>query len=201
MRRMHSILLAAFTFCFFTSAASATPLDLVLPPSPDIVSQFITVDYAAATGTLSADGYALELADGVGGPEAIRGGTFGLHAILDDLGNLQAGGTLSIGGTIPTIGANSGTLLTGTLTSFGFRPVGGDPLEFLFEVTGGDLAGLYGELGAVILSGTGFAGSFASDFGSGIMQSVSDTAPVPEPSAALVFMLGALVVGKASRSS
>jgi hypothetical protein len=71
-------------------------------------------------------------------------------------------------------------------------------------VTGGDLAADYGGIGAsagVILSATGFTGSFASDFdnliggqlGSG--SGVSDTGvPVPEPSSFILTALGLLAL-------
>ena len=43
-------------------------------------------------------------------------------------------------------------------------PAGGDPLEFVFDVTGGDAAGLFGPGGGVILSDANFGGSFAVDW-------------------------------------
>ena len=69
-----------------------------------------------------------------------------------------------IGGTIASLGFSSGTLLTGDLTAFGFLNAGGDPLEFLFGVTGGDAASHFGPVVGIRLSNSGFTGTFASNF-------------------------------------
>ena len=71
-----------------------------------------------------------------------------------------------MGGTIAALGANSGTLLTGTLTAFGF-PVGpGQIFEFLFTPTGGDLLTGFGTEGGIILDAgaNDFTGSFDPPF-------------------------------------
>ena len=172
--------------------ANAAPLNLVLSDTPDIVSGFIDVSYDSASQQLSASGFALEI-DVDGGPTiAITSGTFDITASIDNSGNLL-GGTFEIGGTIADLGFNSGTLITGDLINFGFRPEGGDPLEFVFDITGGDAAGLFlaeGAFGGIILSGTGFGGSFAADFANDGISGVADTAPVPVPAAAWLLMSG-----------
>ncbi len=168
----------------------AAPLGLTLADAPDIAVGFITVSYDAASDTLSAAGFALQY-DG-GGAEntsTITGGLYTLTATIDDSGNLL-GGSFTISGTIPSLGANSGTLLTGVLTDFGFNESGGDPLEFLFAPTGGDLAPLYSAESGIIMSFTGFGGSFTEDFentGTG----VADVAAIPVP-AAVWLMLSAM---------
>lgn len=177
------------------SQAQAAPLNLTLLPAPDIFSGFIDVAYTAGTDAFTANGFAQTLDDdGIGAPEAIAGGTFDLSASINDLG-LLGGGTLDIGGTVAALGFNSGTLLTGNLTAFGFPAAGGDPLEFLFSVTGGDAAGLYGGVGStggVILSGgTGFTGDFTADF-RGTGSAVADVAPIPLPAAVWLFGTGLL---------
>lgn len=178
--------------------AQATPLNLTLSNFPDIISGFIDVIYDATTDNFSASGYALELDDGVGMPESISGGTFDITVMIDDSG-VASGGTLTIGGTVLALGFSSGTLLTGTLTDFGYSGTGGDPLEFLFDITGGDASGLYGAAPAgVILSATNFGGSFAVDFDNliggvlytGTGTAISDIAPVPEASSLLLFGSG-----------
>ena len=170
------------------NSANAALLGLNLDPAPDIFSSFITVDYDMGTQTLTADGFALNLFDGA--DNAIAGGTFSLTASVDNSGVLS-GGSLMIGGT--TGGFNSGTLLTGSLTALGFDDAGGDPLEFMFDVTGGDLAGMYGSSGGIIMTNTGFnAGLFTGNFTSGDMAASSDTGvptSVPEPESLLLLSL------------
>jgi hypothetical protein len=174
--------------CTGAGPALATPLNLVLEQFPDVLSGNMDVVYDAAGETLTMDGFALELDDdGVGTAVGITDGTFELLAGIDSSGGLD-GGSLTIGGTIPSLGFNSGTLLTGSLVAFGFPGAGGDPLEFVFDVTGGDLASLYGEgPGGIIVGDSGFGGSFAADWDNLMMGiagtgfAVSNTAPVPEP--------------------
>jgi hypothetical protein len=183
--------LVAVLIMGMSSLAQAAPLNLTLNDFPDIVSSFIDVNYDAASDTFTASGFALELDDDGSVPaEAIAGGTFDLSATIDAAGNI-AGGLLTIGGTVASLGFNSGTLLTGNLTAFGFPDLGGDPLEFLFDVTGGDAAGLYGSIGGIILGGTNFTGDFTKDF-NGDGSAVANVAPVPLPAAVWLFGVGLL---------
>jgi len=199
-------MLTAGTFLMLGASAQAAPLNLTLNDTPDIVSSFIDVTYDAGTDIFNASGFALELDDDGSGPaEAIAGGTFDLAATIDASGVLS-GGSLTIGGTVASLGFNSGTLLTGTLTAFGFPDAGGDPLEFLFDVTGGDAAGLYGGIpGGVILSATGFTGDFTTNFDNlisgipGTGAAVSDVAPVPLPAAVWLFGAGLLGLAGVAR--
>jgi len=188
----------SFLACFgWIGVASATPLNLLTLP-PDVFSSLIQVDYDATGDTLTAVGTALTFDDdGVGPQVPITAGTFNLAATVDAAG-AASGGSLTIAGTIPGLGFNSGTLLTGTLSSFGFPDAGGDPLEFIFNVTGGDAASLYGATANVVLTGAALPATlFASDFSNdGLGQ--SDTA-VPEPSAAALALAGALGFGAARR--
>ena len=176
-------------------SAQGAPLNLTLLDTPDILSSFITVNYIAGAQSLTAQGFAIQLdAPPV---QSITDGTFDLVASIDNGGNLL-GGTLDIGGTIAGLSTTS-TLLTGTLTDFGFPDAGGDPLEFLFNVTGGDAATLYGGIGAVggvILSGFSLPASlFTEDWTSGAFQAVADVAPVPLPAA--FWMFGSALIGLA----
>jgi len=187
------VLAAAALALLWTTPASATPLQLELLQFPDVVSGFLDVTYSSGSDTLSISGFALELDDdGVGEALTIQGGLFDLTASIDAAGALSAG-TLTISGAVPSLGFDSGTLLTGVLTAFGFPDSGGDPLEFVFAVTGGDLAGLYGTGPAGLIVGqSGFGASFASDFdnllgGPGTGAGVSNAAPVPEAGTALLL--------------
>ena len=195
-----SLLIAALALGV-TGPAQASLLNLI-PEEPDIFSSFTDVSYNAGTDILNASGFAISLDDdGVGLSEPIAGGTFDLTAMIDASGTLS-GGTISILGTVG--GAVSGTLLTGTLTDIGFNDAGGDPLEFLFSVTGGDLAGLYGGTGGIILTGTGFT-SWVTSFQNAPFSGMSDTfavSPVPVPAAVWLFgsaLLGLAGFGRHSR--
>jgi hypothetical protein len=197
--RLLVFLMALVSMC----AAHASPLNLVLSQTPDILVQLTDMEYDAGTDLFTADGLAVNLNDD-GSPDLISGGNFSLSASIDDTGTL-AGGTLSVTGTIAGLGYNSGTLLTGNLTAFGFLDGGGDPLEFLFEVTGGDAAGLYPSVAGAILTSTGFGG--IGDFTTGFTNSGTgnvNIAPVPLPAAVWLFVTGVLGLaglGRAHRQS
>jgi len=173
----------------FTTVAQAANMDLELFANPDIFSSFIDVSYDADLDTFTASGLAMELQDNTGTIHNITGSSFNIDATIDASGNASFG-TLTIGGTVSALGFNSGTLLEGNLTAFGFPDAGSDPFEFLFDVTGGDWASDIGPVAGVILTDTDFGGSFASDFannGSGL----SDTGtPVPLPATLPLLMLG-----------
>jgi len=193
--------LFALLFSFaLASPASALPLYLTMPDAPDIASAFITVTYDAAIDSLEAFGTAITFDDGLG-QQLIRDGTFNLTATIDGGGALSSG-SLTIGGNIGGPGPTPPpTLRTGTLTAFGFPDSGGDPLEFLFEVTGGNLAGRYGGTGGVILSllSGGFDGTtFDADFGTSGANAVADTS-VPEPGTLPLVLLGSVGLAAAAR--
>ena len=196
-----SLLLTALAFGTAGSAQAA--LLNLMPDTPDITSAFINVDYNGGTDLLTASGTALSLDDdGVLPALNIVGGSFDLNATIDAAGILS-GGTISIGGTIAGIGAISGILLTGELTDVGFSDTGGDPLEFLFDVTGGDLSSLYGGTGGIILTSSGFQNWV--DFQNFAFSGVSDTfavSPIPVPAAVWLFgsaLLGLAGFGRHSR--
>lgn len=197
----YRIRLTLFVASVMLGAAEASlipgPLGLV-PGSPDISSSFIDVSYVGNSnaGTLNASGFAVVLTP-PGSPSGnIAGGTFDVSAFIQS-NALTASGTLNIGGTIPGLGFNSGTLLTGTLSSMGAGP--GDALEFAFDITGGDAVGVFGGFGAtagVIVSKSGYPGSFDSNFSSSPFAALADTFPVavPEPSPIIIWsLLGAAV--------
>jgi hypothetical protein len=166
-------------------AAQAASLNL-LPVPPDVFASQVGVTYNATTDSFSANGVAISLDDDGSGPvSVITNGTLAINATINGSGALS-GGSISIGGTIPSLGYNSGTLLTGSLSQVGFPTTGSggtfDPLEFLFSATGGDLASLYDPTASngVILSFSGYPGSWANDFS-------NITAGQPAPGVADVF--------------
>lgn len=188
--------------------AQAASLGFTLLDVPDIASFNIDVAYDAGTDTLTATGFALTIDYSETDPaENITDGSFSVVATIDSTGAIS-GGTVTITGTVPVLGFNSGTLLTGDLTDFGFPDAGGDPLEFLFDVTGGDAAALYGDKGGIKLiafapAGGGFTGDWTTDWDNlgpfGFGTGEADTAAVPVP-APLLLLLSALIgVGVSSR--
>ncbi len=207
MPRYHTILgsLAVLTLA---SRAGAAPLNLILECRPDITSGFIDVEYDASSDILSANGFALSIVDNCANPSVDFDvlGSFDIAATVDGVGVASAG-TLSITGEVLGFGPN---LLSGTLSAFGFLDApGGDIFEFLFTITGGDLAipayfGNPGNTVGVILNaaGSGFDGTFGSNFNNngglpGYGYGVSDTAPpVPEPVTCALMLAGAVMSGR-----
>lgn len=125
-----------------------------------------------------------------GSMKTIADGDYNITATIDEFGN-ATDGSLTIQGTIAALGYASGTLLTGDLTDFGFPDAGGDPLEFLFVVTGGDAFDLFGPVVGIILSDSGFTGTF-SDFqntGNGT-NTLAPSRVVPEPGSILLILTG-----------
>lgn len=183
---------------------------------PDLRSVNGDVVYTSGADALSITAYAESITFSPGVVELIYDvpdtdgfGDFSINA------NISAGaaldgqaitGKLSIAGTVRSTMPASGPLLTGDL--FAFRSTGGDQMEFLYRITGGAFAGLYGGLdavGFVVLGGTGFLGDFNSDFDNygidGFGTAVADTfaASVPEPGSLLLAVFGAVGLAGAAR--
>jgi hypothetical protein len=160
------------------------------PGTPNIESTLLTVDYIGDNtgGQLFATGPSDVLTLSGNTDFIIVGGTININAYIE-FNSQIASGTLTIGGTIPGLGLTSGTLLTGTFSSTvasqAFGAGSGDPLEFLFTVTGGDAATLYGGIGATVgvtLSQSGYAGSFDANFSSDPNGAAANTfQPGPPP--------------------
>lgn len=187
------------------SPLSAGMLDLELLDSPDVFSAFLSVSYDSAAEELHAVGFAFTLEDEFGTLTNINNGTFELFASVSNTG-VATNGTLTIGGELLGLGSVN-PLLTGDLTDFGAMDGGGDLFEFLFTVTGGDLANTenYGEPGAivgVILTGafddSDSAGVFSGDFANGGMG-FSDTARVPEPATIWLGLFGLCAIARRKR--
>jgi hypothetical protein len=188
---------------FEGSPARGSSLNLVLE-NPDISALSLTASYDASsgsTGTLTVTGWPTSFnITGTDTPDYpyIDNGQYDLTAQITKTGQ-PISGTLDIGGTIPGL-ASSGTLLTGQLSQFGFEsPPGGDIFEFLFNITGGDLASYYhGQAGIILTAnGSGFDGSFTTNFATAASQAIADNfAPgaVPEPTTA-ILLLSILAVG------
>ena len=203
--------------------AGASPLDLTTNSPGDVTSFSYDVEYDHSTGVLTAnstsDGNAYSVLDDNG---YFYPATVSLTATLNPANGDLVSGTLSIDGTEYYTGDNSpllnngndGLLLTGNLTAFGFPdPTDSTnvPLEFEFQVTGGELTApgepYYGATtGGMILhmfsTTPYFTGAWPStDFGSqtsdNMLNTSSDTfpmtyAPTPEPSTFVLLAVGLL---------
>jgi hypothetical protein len=198
-------LAVACSVALLSSSAYAGLLNLT-QSTPDITSEFIAVSYTLPddNGLFEALGTASHLDfDGTDPPDhAITDGSFHISITIGPSTGVPIGGTLAITGTVDVF--TSGTLLTGTIDQFGFQDAGGDLFDFTFDVTGGDLAALYGAKAGVILDaqGSGFTGSFARAFDNGLGLGVSDTfplEPVPEPCTLLLAFTALGVILPARR--
>lgn len=120
-------------------------------------------------------------------------GSANISLLINDAGQLN-GGTIEVRGTLnnPACGLASGTLLTGTVTAFGFldNPSGPDGTatdlyDFQFTITGGALvtSGLFpagGQGAATVASeGSTFAGNFNTAFSD--RRAKLDLGPLPGP--------------------
>jgi hypothetical protein len=192
------------------SPARGSTIDLSDIQNPDIAALSLTTKYtpsAGSTGTFTINGWPTSFTVATGdGPHAISvTGTYSLTAQINKATGQFLSGSFMIGGTIPTMpGINSGTLLTGTLTNFGFGNGGGDFFQFLANITGGDLAHYYpGKLGIQVdANNSGFTGSFMTSFASADSDTSSDNASltvVPEPSTATVLCGGLACLTIAAR--
>lgn len=199
---------AALAVVMLGSSVSQAALLNLVPDQPDVTTSFMGVSFDSGTSTFTANGFAVTLdLDGIAPPDHnITGGTYALTAVVDDIGN--ASGTISIGGTVPALGFNSGTLLTGNIEAWGFVDGGGEIFEFLFAVTGGDLVPLYpvgtqATRGGTVINAvdSNFDGTFGSNFANSGFSGSSDTFPTPEPAsiATMLIGLGLLAAGNVWR--
>lgn len=204
MRKLFPAILCSLVVAF-AADVQAAPLNLTLNPSPDITSQFVELQYIAATDSLSVDGYSVTIDDDNAGPlidfdDAFSALNFNIDATVDGLGNASAG-SLSVSGDLSSSLGISGLLLTGDLVLFGFDsqdPGSGlDFFEFVFEVTGGQMAtfqyfGTPGSFVGVIYDTfeNVFNGTWNSNFADiNNGGSHTDLAPVPIPEPATLGLL------------
>lgn len=199
MKVSNSIKVAAIALFFGPAFAQGALIGVTLEPFPDIFSSFLDVSYDASIDELLVSGFPTTYnPDGLG-PNNITGvdRSFDISVDVGDSG-VPTGGMLSITGSVL---GNGPTLLTADLVDFGFMdPPGGEIFDFLFTVNGGDLAGDFGGIGAMVgvildINDAGaFDGTFTSNFMSSGSAGVSDTG-VPEPmTASLLGVMGSLLI-------
>lgn len=201
MQRSVARALCAVTVLTVAATTQADLIGLPLLDAPDLASGFLTSTYDAGPGFLTIDGFALEFDDDGSIPaNLITGGVFNLDAVIDDSGEATAG-SLAILGNVDGFGPD---LLRGNLVDFGFIDGGGQILEFLFEVTGGELDELYGGEGALFgvildVNDVGYSGDWTESFA--LSNGVADTAPIPATGVLAVFAGLAFARGRRDRSS
>ncbi|HPF39711.1 MAG TPA: PEP-CTERM sorting domain-containing protein [Phycisphaerae bacterium] len=175
------------------TAANAALVGVTLDPFPDLFSSFLDVTYDESIDELLVSGFPTTYTpDNMTGPQNVLGPnqSFTIDLTVDNAG-VASGGSLSVMGNVLSSGPD---LLQADLLDFGFiDPPGGEIFDFLFVVSGGDLAADFGGIGATIgvildINDPGaFDGTFDSDFATTGAAGVSDTG-VPEPTS--IFLLG-----------
>lgn len=134
------------------------------------------------------------------------GESFTIGITVDAAGNLvggNAGDDLSIIGFIDLDGNGSldvgGVLLTGEVTGFGYQENGAtDLFDFTFSVTGGALAGAFGNVVGVSMQSerSSFAGNFENNFAGGAKGTLG---VIPEPTTTLLLGSGLAGLAMAGR--
>ncbi len=204
---MNGIRIAVFLtaiVCAFPLSARASLIDgFGIEDGPTLLTQSLLVAYDVDSDTLFIRGFNASLDEG-NGDRSVEGTGV---AVAVDLFFGRGGatlGTFQIAGTILSMGYDSGLLLSGEITNFGFpefEESGGvdtNILQFAINITGGDAAGLFGNELAFLVNGTGFPGGFGADWvndgnGSGL---AGQLAPVPLPATVWLMLCALAALGK-----
>ena len=199
-------LVATFAVAMLGTTAAQAFISLGLTGgTPDIVAQELAVIYMGNndSGTLTADNFGgfagFSVIEPPGTPMGdISDFFFHLDAAVD-FNDSTATGNLTLSGDVAGLGLN-GVLLVGTLNSTLANPTfgtpGGESLEFLFEVTGGLAAGLFGDTAGVILSNSGYMGSFDEAFGEPENAAADTFGVVPAPGTLLLLAGGLMLFAR-----
>lgn len=193
IRAMRRGLLAVFLVLVISSVSQAGPIGVEIEPYPTIMAGFIVSSYNATTGSFVANGWALTLDTGTGQKSITT--PFILTATIENTG-VAKNGTLTIGTT-----STSPLLGSANLVGFGFNPVQGGVLEFLFStvgLTGSYVPGTFSgtkPVDVMLSVGNTFMGNFNNTW-----TSSSNTAQIredgpadgaPEPSTLLLVLAAA----------
>jgi len=182
-------------------AAQAAPLNLDLQ-LPAINASYMSTDYDAGTGSFNVISSYVNTITFDGSTENIASGGMSFSADISagGLGDAMLNsGSFSITGTSGLY--NSGTLLTGNLTELGYANNGNQTLEFMFNVTGGDLAGFYDAgFGGFNIFVSGYNDdNFNTSFSNTPYNGFATIAPVPVPAAVWLFGSGLLAIAGIAR--
>lgn len=197
-----SLMLLILAFSMSSTAYGAS-VPLTLHDTPTINAQSIGIIYTAATGQLVATGDATDFSVYADAQKLdIEQGEFNLSAAISADGALE-NGKISVMGRIPSLDYYSGIILSGELVSFDMQEVNESPLTFMFEVTGGDAAELYGDRPmGIVIAGSGFAGDFEENFnnllGEDATLGSASAAIAPTPIPAAVWLFGTGLLGIAA---
>ena len=173
--------------CGSAQATLLSPAQFPQPPGAggealgalDITTSFIETKYdGAGHFTLdapfdSADFMSSVINDGIGSIVYVNDplSDFKISLVIDPTTGVATAGTLAILGTAPDYGAASGTLLTGSIANFYFPnasqvdPLDGQEFQFIFNVTGGDLASHFQKIAVDVHTVTGDWLGFNGTFG------------------------------------
>ena len=199
MKSFHRIsrvlfLFAILSLCFGGSASAA--LIGLTPSYPDLFA-YGSFEYDASNDLLTITATPFLLFYSAGSMDGISNGTNGYIAKINanGSGSFLTGGldnTLTISGMVGDGTVYNGTLLTGNITNFGWEMSTYPDFDFTFDITGGQLAGLFGSYGgAIIHTENSTFSSWNEDFGGTFVK--VDNFPVPIPATAWIF--GAGLVG------
>ena len=199
-------------FLFVALPSHAALINLTLQGSPDFYIIDLGITYSAASTKFEAIGATDTYIDPSDSYNYVGDlpSSFNLTAYITGAGMLT-NGTVSIEGDTD-FDTFAETLLTGNLltgadgSAFGSTTNGVGLFEFRFSVTGGNVAGDFGGIGAtvgVIITpdGSTFGGTWSSDFAASGGFGYADNAPIiPEPSSFFLLALGVALCVATHRS-